>query len=334
MPESPCALVTGATGALGPTLLALLRAKGCRLRVLVQPGDGSRMPFDAIETVEGNIADPRALERAAAGVDYIFHLAAKLHINTPSPDMQADYERVNVQGTQFVVDAARQANVRRVVFFSTISVYGPTQAGAWHTETSPLNPQTYYAETKAQAERIVLAARRSADGRPFGTVLRLAAVYGARVKGNYARLWQAIQKGRFVPIGPGRNRRTLVYDKDVAQAAWLAATHPAAVGRIYNVTDGTVHTLAEIITTMRATVGKRPYPIQMPVWPVRAAGEVVTGVSTWIGRPYPVSAWLDKYLEDVAIDGSAIQAELGFKPAYDLAAGWRDLHAIQKESAG
>lgn len=329
----PLVLVTGATGALGPTLLALLHSKGCRLRVLLQPGDTSRLPSGDIETVEGDIADRHTLEAAVANTDYVFHLAAKLHINNPTPQMKADYERINVQGTQALVAAAQNARVRRLVFFSTISVYGPSNPGEIHTERSALRPQTTYAETKARAEKIVLTTARPDDGMPLNTVLRLAAVYGARVKGNYARLWKAVQRGRFLPLGPGQNRRTLVYDKDIAQAAWRAATHPNAAGRVYNVTDGSVHTLADILTAMRATLGKSPYPVHLPLWPVRTIGQVVTAVSTWIGRPYPAASLLNKYLEDVAVDGSAIQAELGYKPAYDLATGWHDLQAIQKGSA-
>jgi nucleoside-diphosphate-sugar epimerase len=81
--------------------------------------------------------------------------------------------------------------------------------------------------------RLVLNAR-SADGQPLGTVLRLGAVYGSRIKGNYERLTRALARNRFIPIGKGLNRRTLVYDKDVGRAAALAVSHPAAAGRVFN----------------------------------------------------------------------------------------------------
>ena len=66
-------------------------------------------------------------------------------------------------------------------------------------------------------------------------MLRLGAVYGSRIKGNYERLVRSLVRGRFIPVGYGANRRTLVYDKDVARAAVLAAIHDAAAGKIYNV---------------------------------------------------------------------------------------------------
>jgi uncharacterized protein YbjT (DUF2867 family) len=105
---------------------------------------------------------------------------------------------------------------------------------------------------------------RGADGQPLGTVLRLGAVYGSRLKGNYERLTHALARHRFIPIGNGLNRRTLVYDKDVGRAAALAVSHPAA---------------AEMI---------------------------------------------DKYTEDIAVDGSLIQKELCFVPQYDLKTGWEE----------
>ena len=81
------------------------------------------------------------------------------------------------------------------------------------------------------------------DGQLLDTMLRLGAVYGSRIKGNYERLLRALARNRFIPIGNGLNRRTLVYDKDVGRAAVLAVSHPAAAGRVFNVTDGEFHTL-------------------------------------------------------------------------------------------
>ncbi|MCG6535826.1 MAG: NAD-dependent epimerase/dehydratase family protein [Syntrophales bacterium LBB04] len=116
-------------------------------------------------------------------------------------------------------------------------------------ERSPTHPETFYAQTKLSAEQIVLNAR-GADGQPLGTVLRLGAVYGSRIKGNYERLTHALARHRFIPIGNGLNRRTLVYDKDVGRAAVLAVSHPAASGQIFNVTDGQFHALNEIIESV------------------------------------------------------------------------------------
>ncbi len=179
-------------------------------------------------------------------------------------------------------------------------------------------------ETKLAGEQVVLAAR-GADGAPLGVVLRLAAVYGSRVKGNYSRLVTALARGRFVPVGRGENRRTLVHEQDVAAAVAVALAAEAAAGQVYNVTDGEVHTLREILAAICAGLGRPAPRWALPVWPVQTAARAGDGLAKLFGRPLPVSsAMLEKYLEDVAVDGSRMMRELGYCPAYDLQAGWRD----------
>jgi len=160
------------------------------------------------------------------GVDAVVHLAALLHIVNPPPELCEKYERVDVGGTATVVDAAIAAGVKRVLLASTIAVYGPSGSRVLDEESAAA-PDTFYGQTKLAAEQIVLAARR-ANGQPLGTVLRFGAVYGARIKGNYRRLVQALVRSRFVAVGDGSNRRTLIYHKDVARAAVLAVSQPAA----------------------------------------------------------------------------------------------------------
>ena len=164
------------------------------------------------------------------------------------------------------------------------------------------------------------------DGQQLGTVLRLGAVYGSRIKGNYERLTQALARNRFIPIGNGLNRRTLVYDKDVGRAAALAVSHPAAAGRVFNVTDGAFHTLNEIIESICSALGRKPPQLSLPNSPTRALVGLVEKGSRSIGIKPPVTReMIDKYTEDIAVDGSFIQKELGFMPQYDLKTGWEEM---------
>lgn len=346
MTDKPLALVTGATGAVGPRVVAALYDAGYLVRTLSMdaPPDGG-WP-EGVEAVIGDITDQAALDSAMRGVDAVVHLAALLHIVSPPPELREKYERINVGGTANVVEAARQAGVGRLVFFSTIAVYGPS-AGVILTEDSPTHPDSFYAQTKLDAEKIVLAAKRE-DGKPLGVVLRLGAVYGARIKGNYQRLLHALARSRFLPIGRGDNRRTLVHDRDVARAALSALEHPAAAGKIFNVSDGRFHTMNEIIGTICNALGRRPPWFSLPVGPTRGLVGLVEKASRGIvgtrsrilansghvptipGQalsptiPLVTRAMIDKYTEDVAVDSRRIQNELGFVPRYDLAAGWKE----------
>ena len=163
------------------------------------------------------------------------------------------------------------------------------------------------------------------DGQHLGTVLRLGAVYGSRIKGNYERLTHALARHRFIPVGNGLNRRTLVYDKDVGRAAALAVSHPAAAGRVFNVTDGEFHTLNEIIESICSALGRKPPRFSLPVGPTRAlVGFIEKGCRSLGIKPPVTREMIDKYTEDIAVDGSLIQKELGFMPQYDLKTGWEE----------
>ena len=256
-------------------------------------------------------------------MDAVIHLAALLHIVNSSPAMRGKYEHVNVGRTATVVEAAIKAGVRRVVLFNTIAVFGASD-GCVLNEASPTQPDTFYAQTKLAAEQIVLNAS-GAEGQTLGTVLRLGAVYGSRIKGNYERLTHALARNRFIPIGNGLNRRMLVYDKDVGRAAALAVSHPAVAGRVFNVTDGGFHTLNEIIESICAALGRKPPRLSLPIGPVRWAVSILENAGRMIGYQSPIArATIDKYTEDIAVDGSLIQKELGFVPRYDLKAGWEE----------
>jgi nucleoside-diphosphate-sugar epimerase len=323
--NSGLVLVTGSTGAIGPSVINALKQAGCRIRsfALDVPVAGTAQ---GVEVLQGDITDRTAVQSAMQGVDAVVHMAALLHVVNPRPEMQAKYERINVDGTEMVVNEAIRAGVRRVVLFSTIAVYGSSNGQVLH-ENSPTHPDTFYAQSKLSAERIVLNAR-SAAGQPLGTVLRLAAVYGPRIKGNYDRLVKALKGHYFIPVGDGRNRRTMVYDKDVGQVAVLSVSHPAAAGRVFNVTDGNVHTLNEIIASICSALGRRTPCLSLPELPVRILLGLIEKGGHALGLTPPVTRkLLDKYTEDIAVDGSLILKELGFTPRYDLQTGWQD--AIQ-----
>jgi nucleoside-diphosphate-sugar epimerase len=324
-------LVTGATGAIGPRVVEALHSRGYRIRAFALDSPAPGMFPPGVEIHVGDINDASAVELAMEGTKAVVHLAALLHIQNPPPEARSTFERVNVDGTARVVEAAVRAGVRRVVLFSTINVYGDSNGAVLSEDNSPA-PKTFYAETKLRAEQIVLEAT-SRDGERLGTVLRMGAIYGARVKGNYRRLVELLARHRFIPIGTGGNRRTLVYDRDVGQATALALQHPMAAGRVYNVTDGHFHTMGEIIATICAALGRRYPRLALPATPVFAAVGLLEDVAKTLRFDPPVGrATVEKYLEDVAVAGRRIQAELGFQPQFDLEAGWRDAIAEMRRA--
>src|SRR5260221_9237456 len=280
----PTALVTGANGVLGRLLIDRLAAEGVRTRAYVRSATSNAALPAGVEAVEGDIRDAAAVRRAVEGVEAVFHLAAVVHAAAPHQRPLSDYVEINVGGTGNIVAAAEQARAR-VVYVSTINVYGP---GRGHVidETTACRPEGAYAETKREAETVV---ERLGDR---ATILRLASVFGRTMKGNYPRLVSAIQRGTFVRPGSGLARKTVVYETDVVRAI-IAASSAAAGGQMNNVTDGTFHTIDEIVDAIAGAAGVGPPRLPIPAASARSARGGVGIAARLIGRRRGGHASLD-----------------------------------------
>lgn len=318
MNQQTC-FVTGATGFVGPVLVRDLLECGHKVRALVRRSIAEDELPNEVEIFQGDLLDKDVLQKAVEGVDIVFHLAAKLHINNPDPSLKEEYKRVNVSGTKTLLETAQSVSVKRFIYFSSIAVYGKSKPREdLITEDDEVFPDTLYAETKHEGERIVLE-------NDCGVVLRLAAVYGKGMKGNYPRLVDALKKHRYVNIGKGTNRRTLVHVKDVSGAALIAAENSVAVGKIYNVTDGSVYSIKEIIETICKVIEISPPKFHLPERPVRMTAGIIEDAFALIKKRAPVNrAMIGKLLEDIAVSGNKIKTELGFQPQYDLLNGWKE----------
>lgn len=317
---SGVALVTGATGVIGPRVVDALSAAGLRVRIYARRIPNA-LPWTApAECVEGSLEDEAALSRAVRGVECIVHLAARLHDDTHTRAAQDACWATNVDGTRRVAQAARQQNAR-LVLASTVAVYGPNP-GRVVDEATPPRPDTTYGESKVEAERIVLGLR-GLDGRPLGTVMRLGAVYGPRMKGNYIKLIQSEKRGLFVCVGDGSNRRSLIYETDAAAAMALAAASVNSRGAVFNVTDGSIYSVREILASISSALGRSSRQWHVPVAPVRVAAACGDAVRRVTGWPVPLTTEiLTKWLEDLAVESGAIRHHLGFRSAVTLEAGW------------
>lgn len=315
------ALVTGATGAIGPATVRALLDGGADVRVFGRLERVRDHPdtwpawLPRVELACGDLTQPDTLAAAMPGIDVVIHLAALLHVEKPPAGHEQRYRTVNVDGTRHVAEAAAAAGVRRLVLASTTAVYGPTGGQPATEDTAPA-PDSWYAESKLEAERVARAVGR-ASGLEV-VILRLSAVYGPRVRGNYRRLLRAMAHGRFVWVGPGRHRRSLVADADAARAFELAARHPAASGHTFNVADGPAHTVDEILDAMAAAVGRR-----RPRWQARAGLARLAAAAGITGRRPAQRPSVEQYLEESSVDASRIGEAIGFRLVLDLDAGWR-----------
>ncbi|MFQ5500855.1 MAG: NAD-dependent epimerase/dehydratase family protein [Phycisphaerae bacterium] len=228
-------LVTGATGLLGSHIVEQLCNRGRPVRALVRFGsDVAWLRSQNVELVEGDLTNPTSLERACEGVQCIYHAAARVGDWGP----WSDFQKITIDGTTHLFDAAERTGIPRFIHISSISVYGHrNEKGLVLDETEPLGVNvhrwSYYTRAKVEAEQ-ELWRRHAAGSKVKYTVIRPSWLYGPRDRTTLARLARMIRRGKAKLLGNGNNRLNVVYAGNVAEACILAADNPAAVGEAYN----------------------------------------------------------------------------------------------------
>ena len=260
--------MTGGAGFIGSHLADALVALGARVRVLDDLSNGRESNLAgaaaAAEFVRASILDDAALDRAFAGADTVFHHAA-LGSVPRSIEVPEEYERVNVLGTLRVLEAARRAGVRRVVFAASSSAYGDTPALPKHESIRP-DPRSPYAFTKLAGEHLM---RSWALSYGIETVsLRYFNIFGPRQRHDspYAAVIpmfaEAIRAGgRPVVFGDGRQSRDFTFITNAVHANLLAAACPRRLqGEVVNVACGARFSLLELLDALGQLLGARPDP--------------------------------------------------------------------------
>ena len=278
-------MVTGASGFVGGHVLAAL-AKDAAAKGLGRADLGAW--------------DRTTLRRALEGATGIVHSASIVH--KPSTPAE-EYTRFNVEGTRALLDAARDAGVKRFVFMSSIKVYGETPEGTID-ESTPIAAEAHYARTKARAEELVLAAK---DLQPI--VLRLCPVYGRGDKGNVRTVIRAIARRRFFVPGDGSTKKSLVHVSTVADVV-RAATTKSATGA-FVVADRHAPSIRELADTIAKHLGRRA-PIGIPKTLLRTTAPVVSRLARLAHVSTPISGTLiDKAMTSSVCDPSRVESALG-----------------------
>lgn len=308
-------LVTGGTGFIGRQLVAALQAQQAKVRVLVRVSRSTAVDWRGVEIVHADLADMVSLTPACVGINTVIHAAGFAHADAATtPDFAARHWAINAQGTFRLLDAAVAAGVERFIFISSVKAVGePGPRCVDETWDAPA--ETPYGQAKCAAEHRVLTA-----GRETGlhvVILRPALVYGPGMKGNLARLINAVQRGRLPPLPETGQRRSLVHVDDVAQAALRAAAQAAAAGQTYCVTDGQPCSSRELYALIRQGLGLPPPRWSAPAGVLYRAATLADG-ALWLAgqRNRRFRTALDKLLNGACYDSARIGRELGYQPVW------------------
>lgn len=276
------ALVTGGGGFLGSAVVRQLRAAGHEVTVV------ARGSYPAIEATGARMArvdlgDLPALVQAAAGHDVVFHVAAK----TGVWGKEADFVATNVKGTEHVLEACRKNGIARLVYTSSPSVIFD---GHDHVDAGPDLPyperyEAFYPRTKAEAERMVLAA----NGIELATVsLRPHLIYGPGDPWLLPRVIARHRAGRLRIVGDGQNRVSLTFVDNAAAAhlqaaAALTDAFAPCAGKAWFVNDPEPVVLWAWVNRMFEAVGLPRLERRVPLWAARAAGGTAEAVWNLFG---------------------------------------------------
>ncbi len=320
------AVVTGGGGFLGGAVVRLLRQRGDAVRSFTR----TAYPWLdelGVEQVLGDLADPAAVERAVTGCDVAFHVAAKAGVW----GRYSDYFDTNVTGTQNVIAACKKHGVRRLVYTSTPSVVhaGADVEGAAETLPYAKHFESHYSETKARAEKAVLAA----NGRELATVaLRPHLIFGPGDPHLIPRIVAAAKDGKLKRVGVKPVKVDVTYIDNAAQAHLDAAdrldigTPPA--GRAYFISNDEPVELWPFVDRVLAEAGVPPVTQTVSAWKAKLAGRVLESVY-WLfrlpGEP-PMTRFVASQLSTSHwFDISAAKWDLGYAPTVSVELGIKRL---------
>jgi dihydroflavonol-4-reductase len=313
-------LVTGATGFIGSRLAlhahrlgidvaATGRAEGDvevdRLKELRSAG----VPVDV-----GVLQDVDFVRRIVDGRTVVIHLAAAQH---ESEMPEAYFRSVNVDGARVLLEACRRGSVRRFVYGSTMGIYGGDANTGVLDETSQTCPENIYTRTKLEAETLVRSYVDSFES----CVIRIPETYGPGDQ-RLLKLFRAIDRGRFVMIGRGENRRQCIHVNDLVRGLLLAAHHPAAAGETFVLAGRETMTTNEMVCDIAAALNRRPPRAHAPLWPFVLIAHVLETILPSLHVQPPLhSRRLDFFRKSFVFSTAKAQTLLGFQPEIDFLPG-------------
>lgn len=321
-------LVTGASGSVGSRIVKRLLEEGHSVRGLVRrTSDLSDLEPERIELCFGDMTDPKSLRIAAQGVDWIFHAAAPVDDWVPA----SVFHQVNVEGTRYLIDACEGADLKRLVFVSSVNVYG-VQPPAHTDEETPYHVCGIpYCDTKIRAEKMFFEAHKR-TGLPV-SILRPANVWGPTAKAWTVRPVERLLAGKVRLIDQGSGAFNSTYVDNFADVCLLAAEKPEAVGEAFICTDGFpdlrmkdfFDRLADLIGAPRV-VKSVPKPLALGIGWCAETMARITG-----GRPFITRFVIEMLTKRCHYDTRKLREVLGFRPRCSFEEGMEETRGWLRE---
>jgi nucleoside-diphosphate-sugar epimerase len=307
--------ITGGTGLVGGHAVEEALRRGHQVRALVRASsDSRRLDALGVEKVPGDLEDAEALRRGVAGADWVFNCAAKVG----DWGTLEEFRRLNVVALRWLLDAASEAGVERFVHVSSLGVYeGRDHHGTDETVAPAADSLDAYTRSKTEAEALALEYHKK-SGLPV-TVVRPGFIYGEHDRTVLPKLLLNLRRGSFAYFGSGEQALNCIYVKNLVHALFLAAENPAAVGEVFNLTDGESVSKERFVSRVAELAGLPPPTRHIPLRLAKFLAAVVEGVAKFRGAKNPpiINKARYKFL-GLNLDYSIAKARrvLGYEPPF------------------
>ncbi|MFZ2991064.1 NAD-dependent epimerase/dehydratase family protein [Ideonella sp.] len=273
--------IVGGSGFIGTRLSQLLQQRQLPFRII----DKRRSDDFPDQTVIADVRVPEQLMQAVDPGATLINLAAE-HRDDVRPISL--YYDVNVQGAVNLCAAAEAKGVRKLLFTSSVAVYGFAPVGT--DESGLIQPFNDYGKSKAQAEEVLRQWQARAPAERSLVIVRPTVVFGERNRGNVYNLLRQVARGRFMMVGAGTNRKSMAYVENVASFLIHTQNLPAGV-HVYNYIDKPDFSMNELVSTIDAALGQpgRSRP-RLPYAAGLLMGTLLDVVARISGRSFPISA--------------------------------------------
>jgi len=304
--------LTGATGFVGGALVGRLLAERQEVRALARPSrKADELEARGATVIRGDLSDADAIERAVEGAEVVYHLGARVS----GTGTEREFMETNLGGTERVLRACARQRVRRVVYHSSLAVYGLRDGAASITEDTPYDPKPelrgYYAESKIKADRF--AASFARENGMSVIILRPGLIYGPG-RLPFGLLAFGTKKTHFV-FGRPDLHVPVNYIENLLDAIQLAGTWEARETEEFNIVDEDDLTLAEYHRALNEAAGGRT--TFLPAWPVEFSAPGVDLVTRALGlmRDSRFSKYQVRRMnEDRFYSTEKIRTRLGWRP--------------------
>ncbi len=300
----------GASGFVGTRLIDLLRNEH-ELRNI----DLEASHFFPELTVYGDVRDPQQMDSLLSGTDMVVLLAAK-HRDDVTPTSL--YYQTNVNGMRNVLNAMERNGVKRLLFFSSVAIYGLNKDNP--DESFTADPFNHYGKSKWQAETLVQEWYKTHNDWNID-VIRPTVIFGERNRGNVYNLLNNLAKGYFINVGKGTNVKSMAYVGNVVAFVKYMIDNITDGYNVFNYVDKPDLDMNHLTELVCRTLGKRLPSVRLPYWIGMAGGYFFDAIA-FIFRIKPTisSVRIKKYCSTTQYDSTKAH-NTGFVPPYTLSEG-------------